>query len=68
MVYIVVPILAAVSAFIVLWVTSRGKKQKEKTSKGVTLLNLSPSNDKWNKMALGIRDEDVPSSRRPKSG
>jgi hypothetical protein len=29
---------------------------------GEVLLHLSPENDRWNKMALGIRDADVPAA------
>ncbi len=34
------------------------------TTEGDVLLNVSPETDRWNKMALGITDADVPSRSR----
>ncbi|MBI2065851.1 MAG: hypothetical protein HYT68_02175 [Candidatus Zambryskibacteria bacterium] len=62
--YIVMPVVAVVLAVVGLWKSSRSKKQERNTDEGVTLLNLSPANDKWNKMALGIEDVDVPSRKK----
>jgi hypothetical protein len=42
------------------------KKEFPPEQEGEVVLNLSEFNDRWNKMALGITDADVPS--RPKGG